>query len=86
MRTFEIGIHGTPAVLALDDAGKVGVRIINEQQRVEFHLVTVVRETADGVWVTGLPTTINLITVGQELAADGDKVDVSPDNSGTSTP
>ncbi|HSC75282.1 MAG TPA: efflux RND transporter periplasmic adaptor subunit [Pseudomonadales bacterium] len=73
----------TPAVLALDDAGKVGVRIINEQQRVEFHLVTVVRETADGVWVTGLPAEINLITVGQEMVADGDKVEVSPDNSGT---
>ena len=72
----------TPAVLALDDAGKVGVRIINEQQRVEFHLVTVVRETADGVWITGLPENINLITVGQEMVADGDTVDVSADNSG----
>ena len=72
----------TPAVLALDDAGKVGVRIINEQQRVEFHLVTVVRETADGVWITGLPENINLITVGQEMVADGDTVDVSTDNSG----
>lgn len=75
----------TPAVLALDDAGKMGVRIINEQQRVEFHLVTVVRETADGVWITGLPTEINLITVGQELVADGDKVEVSTDNSGSKT-
>lgn len=71
----------TPAVLALDDAGKVGVRIINAQQRVEFHHVDVVRETADGVWVTGLPADINLITVGQEMVADGDKVESSPDNS-----
>ncbi len=71
----------TPAVLALDDAGKVGVRIINAQQRVEFHHVDVVRETADGVWVTGLPSDINLITVGQEMVADGDKVEASPDNS-----
>ena len=73
----------TPAVLALDDAGKVGVRIINAQQRVEFHHVEVVRETAEGIWVTGLPAEINLITVGQEMVADGDKVEVSPDNSGT---
>jgi multidrug efflux system membrane fusion protein len=73
----------TPAVLALDDAGKVGVRIINAQQRVEFHHVEVVRETAEGIWVTGLPAEINLITVGQEMVADGDKVEVSPDHSGT---
>lgn len=72
----------TPAVLALDDAGKVGVRIINAEQRVEFHHVTVVRETKDGVWITGLPPEIDLITVGQEMVADGDKVETSPDNSG----
>lgn len=71
----------TPAVLALDDAGRVGVRIINAQKRVEFHHVEVVRETAEGVWVTGLPVEIDLITVGQELVADGDAVDASRDNS-----
>ena len=71
----------TPAVLALDGTGLVGVRIINAQKRVEFHHVDVVRETADGVWVTGLPAEINLITVGQELVADGDVVDASQDNS-----
>ena len=71
----------TPAVLALDDAGKVGVRIINAEQRVEFHHVTVVRETKDGVWITGLPNEIDLITVGQEMVADGDSVETSPDNS-----
>lgn len=71
----------TPAVLALDDAGKVGVRIVNAEQRVEFHHIAVVRETAEGVWVTGLPHEIDLITVGQETVADGDKVEATPDNS-----
>ncbi|HQQ62280.1 MAG TPA: efflux RND transporter periplasmic adaptor subunit [Pseudomonadales bacterium] len=76
----------TPAVLALDDAGKVGVRIVNANHLVEFHHVDIVRESAEGVWVTGLPNEINLITVGQELVADGDKVDVSIDNSGAFNP
>lgn len=71
----------TPAVLALDDAGKVGVRIVNANHIVEFHHVDVVRESADGVWVTGLAGEIDLITVGQELVANGDKVDATPDNS-----
>lgn len=71
----------TPSVLALDDQGKIGVRIVNEQNVVEFHLVTIARETKDGIWVTGLPEKITLITVGQELVADGDTVVVSNDQS-----
>ena len=70
----------SPAVLTLDDDGQMGVRIVNAESRVEFHPVQVVKETADGVWVTGLPPEINLITVGQEFVADGDKVETTPDN------
>jgi multidrug efflux system membrane fusion protein len=76
----------TPAVLALDDAGKVGVRIVNAQRRVEFHHVEIVRESAEGVWITGLPAQIDLITVGQELVADGDTVETSPDESAAFAP
>jgi len=72
----------SPAVLALDDTGQVGVRLVNASNIVEFHPVQVVRESTDGVWVTGLPTEINLITVGQEYAADGDKVETAPDDFG----
>jgi len=72
----------SPAVLALDDAGQVGVRIVNTQQIVEFHPVQVVRESAEGVWVSGLPSEIDLITVGQEFVADGDKVEATPDTLG----
>jgi multidrug efflux system membrane fusion protein len=72
----------TPAVLALDDAGGMGVRIVNAEKRVEFHHVDVIRESLDGIWVTGLPEEIDLITVGQELVADGDLVETSTDHSG----
>lgn len=69
----------SPAVLALDDEGQVGVRIVNTEKIVEFHPVQVVRENAEGVWVSGLPPVIDLITVGQEFVADGDKVEVTSD-------
>jgi len=72
----------SPAVLTLDDEGQMGVRIVNAENRVEFHPVQVVRETSDGVWVTGLPPEINLITVGQEFVADGDKVETVLDGVG----
>lgn len=64
----------TPAVLALDDDGKVGVRTVNTNNQVEFYLVNVVREAPEGVWVTGLPPLVKLIVVGQELVAEGDMV------------
>jgi multidrug efflux system membrane fusion protein len=67
--------HISPAVMALDDTGNVGVRIVNAENRVEFHHVQVVKETTEGVWITGLPEEVNLITVGQELVADGDVVE-----------
>lgn len=72
----------SPAVLTLDDDGQIGVRIVNSDSRVEFHPVQVVKETTDGVWITGLPPEINLITVGQEFVADGDKVETTLDTLG----
>ncbi|BFM10461.1 multidrug efflux RND transporter periplasmic adaptor subunit VmeJ [Simiduia litorea] len=64
----------SPALLTLDDAGKLGVRIIDEQSRVQFVNVQIVGDSAEGVWVTGLPDTALLITVGQEYVAVGEQV------------
>ncbi len=67
----------SPALFALDDAGTVGLRTVNDDNRVEFHPVNVLSSTTDGAWVTGLPATTTLITVGQELVIPGDAVEVS---------
>ncbi len=76
------------ALFALDDGGNIGVRTVNETNRVEFHLVGIVREDQDGVWVTGLPDPATLITVGQELVVAGEEVELSyePVALSTSTP
>ena len=66
----------SPALFALDDEGKIGVRIVNERGAVEFHHVTIVRDEPDGVWVSGLPDVATLITVGQELVVPGELVEV----------
>ena len=62
------------ALLALDDAGVLGVRIVNEADLVEFKPVELIGEEKDGIWVTGLPDTATIITVGQEYVFDGEKV------------
>jgi multidrug efflux system membrane fusion protein len=63
--------------LVLDSAGRQGVRYVVGDGRVAFSPVTVLEETKDGVWVTGLSGPIELITVGQSYVADGQKVRVA---------
>lgn len=65
----------SPAVFALTDDGSIGVRTIDERNRVAFHHVEIVRDDVDGVWVTGLPEVTSLITVGQELVVPGQEVE-----------
>ena len=65
----------SPALFSLDNEGGYGVRVVNNDDRVEFYSVTVVAEDEDGVWVSGLPNTSNIITVGQELVISGERVD-----------
>ena len=70
----------TPAVFALDDEGRLGVRIVGSDDRVQFRLVEVVADDRDGVWVTGLPRQTRLITVGQEFVTAGERVLVKMPN------
>jgi multidrug efflux system membrane fusion protein len=65
----------SPALLALDDTGDIGIRTINEDNIVEFHNVEILSDASDGVWVTGLPVRAAVITVGQELVSPGERVD-----------
>jgi multidrug efflux system membrane fusion protein len=65
----------------------LGVRAV-ENEVVAFYPVTIIRDTREGVWVTGLPGTIDVITVGQEYVAVGQRVNatnVTADASAEST-
>ena len=64
--------HLLPASsLTLDDDGTLGVRLVAEGDVVAFAPVTLLRDTVEGVWVTGLPDTADVIVVGQEYVTDG---------------
>jgi multidrug efflux system membrane fusion protein len=60
--------------LTLDDDGVLGVRTVAEDNIVKFMPVTLLRDTAEGVWVTDLPETVDIITLGQEFVVDGVRV------------
>ena len=64
------------STLTLDDDGVLGVRTVGEGNVVQFMPVTLLRDTAEGVWVADLPETVDIITIGQEFVVDG--VQVAP--------
>ncbi len=65
------------SALVLDSAGRQGVRHVLPDNRVAFAPITVLEETADGLWVAGLAGPVRVITVGQSFVADGQKVQVA---------
>ncbi len=69
----------SPALLTLDDEGVLGVRTVNGDAVVEFKPVSVFAAEPDGVWVTGLPPTATVITVGQEFVRHGQTVRPIPE-------
>ncbi len=69
----------SPSLLTLDDAGNVGIKIINDQGKVEFVVADIALSSADGVWIAGLPPTVTIITVGQGFVATGSVVNAIPE-------
>lgn len=75
----ELSAHRLPSsMLTLDDDGTLGVKGVNGNSRVVFYPVGLVRDTPEGVWLTGLPETARLIVVGQEFVSTGQRVDTVP--------
>ena len=67
----------SPAVLTLDDEGRVGVKIIDDSATVRFVPVELIADSPEGMWLGGLPETVELITVGHEFVSTGQRVTVS---------
>lgn len=70
----------SPSLLTLDDAGNVGVKIINDRGEVEFVVADIALSSSDGVWLAGLPPTATIITVGQGYVPSGAVVDAVPES------
>ncbi len=80
--TIRIAAEGAKAhllpqsALTLSNEGQLGVRTIGASNVVDFMPVQVLRDTAEGVWIGGLPETTDIIVVGQEFVIKG--VTVNP--------
>ena len=73
----------SPAILSLNDQGKLGVRTVTSDNRVEFKEINILEDTNSGMWVSGLGEDARIITLGQEYVFQGQTVNVketfSPD-------
>jgi len=71
-----MAIKISPALLALNDDGVIGVKWIQDEE-VHFTPIDVVKNDQQGTWIQGLGDEVQLITVGQAFVSEGDKVKVS---------
>ncbi|MGL4829757.1 MAG: efflux RND transporter periplasmic adaptor subunit [Vibrio sp.] len=69
----QAAIKITPAMLALDEVGNLGVKTL-QGDRVRFVPIQLVKAEQDGVWLTGLGEQVDIITRGQGFVRDGDTV------------
>ncbi|MEX0368074.1 MAG: efflux RND transporter periplasmic adaptor subunit, partial [Ruegeria sp.] len=75
--TIQISAEGAKAhllpqsALTLNNEGQLGVRIVGANNVVDFLPVQLLRDSADGVWIGGLPETADVIVVGQEFVTEG---------------
>ena len=72
----EVIAHLIPSYLiSLNDEGDLGIKILTNNI-VQFTEIQIVEDTVDGLWVTGLPKDVTIITVGQEYVINGQEVKV----------
>lgn len=74
-----------PSILSLNKDGVFGIKSVTRKGRVRFHAVNIVRNNKGHIWLTGIPDTLRIITLGQGYARPGDKVNVVDDTQ-TSVP
>ena len=67
------GYRVSPAIISLRDDGVIGVKTV-EEGKVVFHPVQIVEAKPEGLWVSGLSSSITLITSGGDFVVEGQEV------------
>ena len=75
----EVSAHPvSPALITQNEDGRLGVMVAiegDEGLQARFVAVEPVRADASRIWVTGLPETVRLITLGHGFVRDGDRIE-----------
>jgi multidrug efflux system membrane fusion protein len=59
------GHYISPALLYINEDGLMGLKTLNNDNRVQFYEVEIISSGTEGVWVRGLPERARIIIVGQ---------------------
>lgn len=73
------------SLLILTDSGELGVKVLDNDNRVRLMLVELISDSSSGVWVSGLPQSTTIITLGQQYVSDGEAPVVTLEDSSAST-
>ncbi len=68
----------SPALLALDEQGNIGVKSVKDSI-VHFTPIQIIKSENDGIWLTGLGEQVDIIVLGQGFVRAGDKVEAIVD-------
>ena len=74
----EEAIRVSPSWLTLADSGQVGVKTVDEEDKVQFKPVEILSHTKEGFWISGISSGDRVITLGQEYVIAGETVDPVP--------
>lgn len=66
-----------PSILSLNEEGIFGIKSVTDNGTVHFDAAQIVRNKNGYIWLTGLPETARIITLGQGFVSAGDVVDVT---------
>ncbi|MGB1006319.1 MAG: efflux RND transporter periplasmic adaptor subunit [Thalassobaculaceae bacterium] len=66
-----------PSILVLDKAGSLGVHVVDDASKVAFIPATILGIRDNLAYVSGLPDTTEVITVGQDFVTAGDLVEAT---------
>lgn len=67
----------SPSVISLGAGGELLVKTVNQSQQVKSYPVTVEQTESEGVWLTGMPDSVQVITMGQGFVVDAQQVQSS---------
>jgi membrane fusion protein, multidrug efflux system len=79
---YEAAHFVSPAVLSLNTLGEVGIKSVTDDSIVSFYPIQMLRTEANGIWVTGLPSKVRIITQGHGFVNAGEPVTEVPASKG----
>lgn len=83
--TAEVSLFAAPtravvvprSIITLAEDGQLGLRIVGADNLAQFAAVRIIDDTPEGLVVTGVPEGVRIVTAGQDLVSNGEKVEVA---------